>query len=245
MKLSAMRATCLAIVGMTCAVRAGEAPPHEPFVLPGAHIEPVHSTNTGVDYDLYISLPRDYEDRHDRFPVIYLLDADYSFALSHQILRHFTDRGELQEAVLATTSGAWQLTTSPATMTWLHAPCSASASWRTIRHRVRRWSINCARLSQLSMHVTTPALNTRSTSSRARTTTAFSRPPLHVAYAPSSPEVPRQERRCALPLQQMSLAVQDVVVVRCSLQETVGVVHLCLHAIPVLRRNQRVALAGL
>ena len=50
--------------------------PAKPFILPGAYVERVHSTNTGVVYDLYISLPREYEDRGERFPVIYLLDAD-------------------------------------------------------------------------------------------------------------------------------------------------------------------------
>lgn len=52
-------------------------------------------------YKLYISLPRNYETRAaERFPVIYLLDADYSFAIARNLLRHFTDRGQARESII-------------------------------------------------------------------------------------------------------------------------------------------------
>ena len=43
-------------------------------------------------YRLYVSLPRDYEKRTaERFPVIVLLDAEYSFALPRNFVRLLTD----------------------------------------------------------------------------------------------------------------------------------------------------------
>ena len=53
------------------------------------------------DYKLYVSLPRNYEARaSERFPVIFLLDADYSFAITRNLVRHFTDRGQAQESII-------------------------------------------------------------------------------------------------------------------------------------------------
>ncbi len=35
----------------------------------------------GIKYNLYISLPKEYASNNKDYPIIYLLDADYSFAL--------------------------------------------------------------------------------------------------------------------------------------------------------------------
>ncbi len=52
-------------------------------------------------FKLYISLPRNYEKRTaERFPVIFLLDADYSFAITRNLLRHYTDRGQARESII-------------------------------------------------------------------------------------------------------------------------------------------------
>ena len=52
-------------------------------------------------YKLYVSLPRNYETRtSERFPVITLLDADYSFAIARNLVRHFTDRGQARESII-------------------------------------------------------------------------------------------------------------------------------------------------
>jgi uncharacterized protein len=52
-------------------------------------------------YRFYVSLPRNYERRTtEHFPVIILLDADYSFALTRNLVRHFTDRHQAQESII-------------------------------------------------------------------------------------------------------------------------------------------------
>ncbi|HAT6336083.1 TPA: alpha/beta hydrolase, partial [Legionella pneumophila] len=46
----------------------------------------------GIKYNLYISLPKEYDSNKKDYPTIYLLDADYSFALAKQISEHLSDR---------------------------------------------------------------------------------------------------------------------------------------------------------
>ena len=55
----------------------------------------VESKYTGIKYILYISLPKNYTNENTTYPTVYTLDADYSFALAHNIIEHFTDRNDL------------------------------------------------------------------------------------------------------------------------------------------------------
>jgi predicted alpha/beta superfamily hydrolase len=77
------------------------AQPAEPaFSLPDTKILSFASKDGSHRFRLLIGLPRDYATRGERFPVIYLLDADFSFALTQDILRHSTDRGQEKEAIV-------------------------------------------------------------------------------------------------------------------------------------------------
>lgn len=73
---------------------------HPPVVLPGTHERTLRSTINGVDYKLYVSLPNGYDPEAERYPVVYLLDADYSFAIGRNIVEHLSDRGHLTPAIL-------------------------------------------------------------------------------------------------------------------------------------------------
>jgi predicted alpha/beta superfamily hydrolase len=71
------------------------------YALNSTHVIDYSAPDTSRQYKLYVSLPRNYESRAaERFPVIYLLDADYSFAITRNLLRHFTDRGEARESII-------------------------------------------------------------------------------------------------------------------------------------------------
>lgn len=73
----------------------------EPYALPDTAVLDFPAKAHAQEYKLYVSLPRNYEKRTaERFPVIYLLDADYAFALTHSLQRHFTDRGLEREAII-------------------------------------------------------------------------------------------------------------------------------------------------
>lgn len=71
-----------------------------PYVLPDTQVRDMHSQETGADYQLFIATPPDYADSGKTYPVVYMLDADYSFALTRNIVRHYVERKRLPEMIL-------------------------------------------------------------------------------------------------------------------------------------------------
>lgn len=71
-----------------------------PVTLPGTEVRHLRSAEGGISYKLYVSLPRDYQHSDRRYPVVYLLDADYSFAIARNIVEHLSDRGHLTQAIV-------------------------------------------------------------------------------------------------------------------------------------------------
>jgi predicted alpha/beta superfamily hydrolase len=72
----------------------------EPVALPRTSIRNVTAKANGVAYKLYVSLPRGYESSDARYPVIYVLDADYSFAIAHNVVEHMAERDHLRWAIV-------------------------------------------------------------------------------------------------------------------------------------------------
>lgn len=75
--------------------------PAPPVVLPNTEVRTITSRHVpGVEYRLYVGLPADYAASKEKYPVVYLLDADYYFALAHNIVEHLTARNNLPKLVL-------------------------------------------------------------------------------------------------------------------------------------------------
>lgn len=72
----------------------------EPVALPRTTTLHVKAKSNGVAYKLYVSLPRDHEKSQARYPVIYTLDADYSFAVARNVVEHLADRDHLRWAIV-------------------------------------------------------------------------------------------------------------------------------------------------
>lgn len=85
----------LALVLMLHASAAGTTDA-SPYVLPFTSVLPLHARANGVDYRIYVRVPPEYASTQKSYPVIYLLDADYSFALATQIVEHLS--GRMQQA---------------------------------------------------------------------------------------------------------------------------------------------------
>lgn len=68
--------------------------------LPRTTVRALKAKANGVDYRLYVSLPRDYATSKERYPVVYVLDADYSFAIAHNVVEHLADRQHLPWAIV-------------------------------------------------------------------------------------------------------------------------------------------------
>lgn len=71
------------------------------LVLPNTQVRKIYSENTKQTYSIYVSLPAGYyEDPNKKYPSIFVLDADYAFALTKQISEHLSDRGRLKESII-------------------------------------------------------------------------------------------------------------------------------------------------
>lgn len=95
----------LAMAGCLLAAPAcGQSPPETvppPVQLPRTEVRHLASTRVeGVSYRLYVSLPRGYTESSDRYPVVYLLDADYSFAIARNVVEHLADRDRMPWVIL-------------------------------------------------------------------------------------------------------------------------------------------------
>ncbi|MCB0833980.1 MAG: alpha/beta hydrolase [Bacteroidetes bacterium] len=70
------------------------------YVLPRTEVVRLPSKIVGIDYLLYVSLPRDYNTTDKKYPLLVTLDADYAFALAHNIVDHFVDRNNLPPMII-------------------------------------------------------------------------------------------------------------------------------------------------
>ncbi|MDH3405144.1 MAG: alpha/beta hydrolase-fold protein [Acidobacteriota bacterium] len=103
------------LVSLSASLAAAAAPaprlgPPRPFALERVEVRALAAAATGVSYKLYVSLPHSYDgdvvtahatlSRRDHYPVVYLLDADYSFLLARNITDHLAERADLPEVIL-------------------------------------------------------------------------------------------------------------------------------------------------
>jgi len=64
-------------------------------------VEYLKSKSNDIKYKLYLSYPKSYNDSlTKKYPVLYLLDADYSFAIAKNITDHLSERNHLQEMII-------------------------------------------------------------------------------------------------------------------------------------------------
>jgi uncharacterized protein len=72
----------------------------KPYAVPNTEVIDVRSKKTGASYQLFVALPSDYHTSKRTYPVVYMLDADYSFALVRNIVQHFVEREDLPPMIL-------------------------------------------------------------------------------------------------------------------------------------------------
>ena len=71
------------------------------YNMPNTEIKYLTSKINQVPYKLYISLPESYKDSTEKkYPTLYLLDADYSFAIAKNITDHLSQRNHLKEMII-------------------------------------------------------------------------------------------------------------------------------------------------
>lgn len=90
-------ALILALLGLLPASLGAQ---HPPVALPDTEQRSLASSINDVSYKLYVSLPGGYDTTAVRYPVIYVLDADYAFAIARNIVEHLSDRRHLTPALV-------------------------------------------------------------------------------------------------------------------------------------------------
>ena len=90
--------TALALLAVLTAAEGAAAPP--PVVAERTEQRTLIAKENGVAYKLYIALPHGYGAAGARFPVVYLLDADYSFFIARNIADHLSERNHLRELII-------------------------------------------------------------------------------------------------------------------------------------------------
>lgn len=75
------------------AARAAERPP-KPYVLDNTEVRDIHARELNRDYQLYIALPRDYNESTRKYPVLFVTDAGYAFPLIRSIAKRVRNGGE-------------------------------------------------------------------------------------------------------------------------------------------------------
>ena len=104
-RLRAAAPALLAVLGLAlhhslALAQDGNDSAHAPISLPGTELRTLHAAANGIDYRLYVSLPPGYRADGPRLSVVYLLDADYSFAIARNIAEHLIERSHLPPVVL-------------------------------------------------------------------------------------------------------------------------------------------------
>ena len=81
-------------------IATGFAAPARPYTVPNTQVFEMHSQQTGADYQLLVATPPGYPEPGKHYPVVYALDADYSFALTRNVIQHFVEREDLPPMIL-------------------------------------------------------------------------------------------------------------------------------------------------
>lgn len=92
---------CCALVLLWCCSYSCSAVANSPYQLPRSFVTELTEPATGRVYPLYIQLPPSYAKEPNRlYPVVYLLDADYSFPLVAGASRFPMNSGAMQQFIL-------------------------------------------------------------------------------------------------------------------------------------------------
>jgi len=71
--------------------------------LANTHLRYLRSSSGSVktiDYKLYVSFPKNFNTSKQDYPLIVTLDADYSFAITRNMVEHFADRNQFPDTVI-------------------------------------------------------------------------------------------------------------------------------------------------
>jgi predicted alpha/beta superfamily hydrolase len=82
------------------ALAAAAPAPDAGYAIPFTTVIPLKSRMNGIDYRLYVRVPAEYDRTATAYPTVWLLDADYSFAIACSHVEHLADRAHIPNQIV-------------------------------------------------------------------------------------------------------------------------------------------------
>jgi hypothetical protein len=94
----------LLLAGQAGHATAQTSPPalssYAAVTIDGTELRTIHSSIVGQEYLLKVRLPDGYEESGKRYPVLYLLDGDFAFAMATDIVQYLEWEGHVPELII-------------------------------------------------------------------------------------------------------------------------------------------------
>lgn len=91
---------CLASSTLTNSVLAAPANPPASYVLENTEVRDIRAQALKRDYQVYVALPDSYRQGNKRYPVLFVVDANYSFAIVRNIAQRLNKHAGMEEVVV-------------------------------------------------------------------------------------------------------------------------------------------------
>lgn len=84
---------------LTCTVAAAASAPPS-YVLENTEVRDIHAQALNRDYQVFVALPDSYREGSKRYPVLFVVDADYSFSIVRNIAQRLNKHAGMEEVVV-------------------------------------------------------------------------------------------------------------------------------------------------
>ena len=71
-----------------------------PYVLDGTEVRDVHAAALNRDYQVFVALPDSYRTSNRRYPLLFVVDANYAFPLSRNIAQRLSRHAGMEEVIV-------------------------------------------------------------------------------------------------------------------------------------------------
>ena len=71
-----------------------------PYVLDGTEVRDVHAGALNRDYQVFVALPDSYRSSNRRYPVVFVVDANYAFPVARGIAQRLAKHAGMEEAIV-------------------------------------------------------------------------------------------------------------------------------------------------
>lgn len=87
------------LTGLLCVLtHSAQAAPS--YALEGTHVHDIYANQLQRSYQIFIALPESYQTSTKRYPVLFVTDANYGFAVARNISQRLSKHAGLEEAIV-------------------------------------------------------------------------------------------------------------------------------------------------